>query len=235
MLSRTGRRSDPKWTRALAGLSHEDAESVHALMRMKSYAPRVTIFSQGEPSDSLLVVRNGRVRLYLTSPEGEEFTLSILTSGSILGLAAVVLRSPRILSVEAVSDVDISVLPAADFLACMQRTPRFAFNITQLLAVLAVENIERSAPLVLDSASLRLGRVLAALAVTSTDGRQLVQQLTHEDFAKMIGATRTWVSLTLADFERRGLLVKQPGTILILDMEALACEGLTKKAKGKLQ
>lgn len=224
--------SDPKWTRALAGLNHEDAESVHKLMRARSFAPRSILFFQGDPSDSLVVVRNGRVRLFLTSPEGEEFTLSILTSGSILGLAAVVLRSPRILSVEAVGDLDVSVLPASDFHDCMRAIPRLAFNITQLLAVLAVESIERSAPLALDSATVRLGRILAALAVTSPDGRHLVQGLTHEDLGKMIGATRTWVSLTLADFEQRGLLVKQPGTIVILDRNALSGESSSKKTKG---
>ncbi|WBX99914.1 Crp/Fnr family transcriptional regulator [Ramlibacter tataouinensis] len=219
------RTSDPKWTRALEGLSHDEAESIHRLMRVKSFAPRAPVFGQGEPSDSLVVVRNGRVRLYLTSPEGEEFTMSILTSGSILGLAAVVLRTPRILSVEAVGAVDASILPATHFQECLRSIPRFAHNITQLLAVLAVETIERSAPLVLDSATLRLGRILAALSVTSADGRHLVQELTHEDLAKMIGATRTWVSLTLAEFERKGLILKQPGTIVLLDRAALAGDG----------
>ncbi len=215
------RRNNPKWNQALQGLSHEEAEAVHRLMRARSYPPRAVILDQGEPSDTLVVVRNGRVRLFITSPEGDEFTLSMLTGGSILGLAAVVLQSPRILSVETVGPVDVSVLSAADFQACLQRIPRFSHNITRLLALLAVENIERSAPLVLDSASQRLGRILVALAVRSPDGGLAVQDLTHEDLGKMIGASRTWVSLTLADFERRGLVTRKPGRIAILDAEGL--------------
>jgi len=215
------RRTDPKWNRALEGLSHEEAEDIHRLMRSRPYAPRATIFMQGEPSDSLVVVRNGRVRLYITSPDGEEFTMSMLTAGSILGLAAVVLRRPRILSVEAASAVDVSILPATDFAECMRRIPRLAHNVTQLLAILAVENIERSAPLVLDSAAQRLGRILLALSVRRSDGAQVVQDMTHDELGKMIGSTRTWVSLTLAQFERRGCLVKQPGSIVILDPDGL--------------
>lgn len=220
-MSKMERRSDPKWNRALDGLSHDEAEEIHRLMLSRPYAPRATLFRQGEPSDSLVVVRNGRVRLYITSPEGEEFTVSMLTAGSILGLAAVVLRRPRILSVEAAGTVDVSILPAGDFAACMQRIPRFAHNVTQLLAILAVENIERSAPLVLDSAAQRLGRILLALSVRSSDGVQRVQDLTHEELGKMIGTSRTWVSLTLAQFERRGCLAKQPGSIVILDAGGL--------------
>lgn len=215
------RRNNPKWNQALQGLSHDEAEAVHSLMRARSYSPRGAIFSQGEPSDTLVVVRNGRVRLFITSPEGEEFTLSLLTGGSILGLAAAVLQRPRILSVEAVGHVDVSILSTSDFVASMGRIPRFSHNITRLLALLAVENIERSAPLVLDSASQRLGRILVALATRMPSGEQAVRDLTHDDLGKMIGASRTWVSLTLADFERRGLVTRQPGCIAILDPKGL--------------
>ena len=103
----------------------------------------------------------------------------------------------------------------------MRRIPRLAHNVTQLLAILAVENIERSAPLVLDSAAQRLGRILLALSVRRSDGAQVVQDMTHDELGKMIGSTRTWVSLTLAHFERRGCLVKQPGSIVILDPDGL--------------
>jgi CRP-like cAMP-binding protein len=215
------RRNSPKWNQALQGLSHDEAEAVHSLMRARSYPPRGAIFGQGEPSDTLVVVRNGRVRLFITSPEGEEFTLSLLTGGSILGLAAAVLQRPRILSAEAAGHVDVSVLSTIDFFACMGRFPRFSRNITHLLALLAVENIERSAPLVLDSASQRLGRILVALATRTHSGEQAVRDLTHDDLGKMIGASRTWVSLTLADFERRGLVTRQPGCIAILNPEGL--------------
>lgn len=211
----------PKWHRALEGLSQEETESIHQRMRTQRFAPRASLFQQGAPSDSLMVVRHGRVRLFITSPEGEEFTLSMLTDGSILGLAAVVLRQPRILSVEAMGAADVSILPAAQFEACMRSIPQLTHNVMRLLAILAVENIERSAPLVLDSAPQRLGRILLALAVRAADGRQQVQQVTHDELGKMIGASRPWVSLTLAGFERRGLLTRQPGRIVIHDAQGL--------------
>jgi CRP-like cAMP-binding protein len=215
-------RRTPKWLMALSGLTHDEAEDVHRRMRPRSYPPRSVIFQEGDPSDTVVVVRNGRVRLYLTTAEGEEFTLSILGPGFILGLAAAVLGRPRILSAQALGAVDVSLLPAREMVDCMRTIPQFAINLTQLLAILAVENIERSAPLVLDTATERLGRILVALAAPLPAGGQAVEGLTHEDLAKMVGATRTWVSLALADFERKGLLQKHPGKILILDAAGLA-------------
>ncbi len=215
-------RKTPKWLMAMAGLSHEESEAVHRRMRPRSYAPRTSLFQEGDPSDTLVIVRNGRVRLFLTTEDGEEFTLSILGAGSILGLAAAVLGRPRILSAESVGAVDVSILPAADMQQCMRTIPQFAINLTHLLAILAIENIERSAPLVLDSATSRLARILVALAAPAAGGGQAVEGLTHEDLAKMVGATRTWVTLALTDFERKGLLAKQPGKIVVLDPDGLS-------------
>ncbi|MET0312199.1 MAG: Crp/Fnr family transcriptional regulator [Burkholderiaceae bacterium] len=214
----------PKWDRALEGLTHEEAESIHRLMRPATYEPRTPLFHAGEPSTSLVVVRNGRVRLYLSSANGDEFTLSILTGGSILGLAAAVLGRPRILSVESIGRVDASILPVAEMNRCMEALPRFARNITGLLAVLAVENIERSGPLALDSAASRLGAILLTLSTQDTDpqdGLPSLQGLTQEDLAKMVGTTRTWVTLTLADFERKGFIRKSPGRITLIDAAGL--------------
>lgn len=211
----------PKWLMALSGLSPEEAESVHRRMRQRCFAPRTAIFQEGEPSDTLVVVRSGRVRLYLTSADGEEFTLSILGAGSILGLAAAVLGRPRILAAQCVGAVEVSLLPAADMADCMRAIPQFAINLTHLLAILAIENIERSAPLVLDSATSRLARILVALAAPVPGGGQAVEGLTHGDLAKMVGSSRTWISLALAELERRGLLAKQPGKIVVLDAEGL--------------
>lgn len=210
----------PKWDLALQGLSHAEAESVHRRMRLKSYPPRTVLFQEGEPSDTLVVIRNGRVRLYLLSSTGEEFTLKLCSGGSILGLAAAVLRRPRILTAESIERVDASVMSVEDMVECMQQTPRFAINLTRLLAILAVENIERSAPLALQSAPARLGSILLALGGADTArpaGALRLDGLTQEDLAKMVGTTRSWVTLTLSDFEKNGLIQKQPGCIRIPD------------------
>lgn len=212
-----------KWSRALEGLTPEQVEEIEKRMRVRLYGPRRMLFEEGEESDTLIVLRAGRVRLYLTSAEGEEFTVILVTGGSILGLAAAVLGRPRILSAQAVGSVEALVMPVDDMVHCMRTIPQFAINLTRLLATLAVENIQRAGPLALDSARVRLGNILVALSTTSLgdNGAATVEGLTHDDLGKMLGATRTWVSLTLADFERRALISKQPGRIVILEPAGL--------------
>jgi CRP/FNR family cyclic AMP-dependent transcriptional regulator len=213
-----------KWDIALRGLAEGEIRQIEACMHSRLYGPRRTLFREGEPSDSLIVVKAGRVRLYLSSAEGDEFTVMMVTAGSLLGLAAAVLGKPRILTAESVGSVDAMVMPVADLVHCMRTIPQFAINLTRLLAILAAENIQRAGPLALDSSRVRLGRILVALAAADprSNGAATVEGLTHDDLGKLVGATRTWVSLTLADFEKRGLISKYPGRIVILEPGVLA-------------
>lgn len=211
-----------KWAIALQGLDAAQVRDVHSRMHARPYAARRPLFHEGEPSDTMIVVRTGRVRLYLSSAEGDEFTVTMVRPGSLLGLAAAVLGMPRILSAEAVGAVEALVMPVTEMTHCMRTIPQFAINLTRLLATLAVENIQRSGPLALDSARMRLASILLAVATADATGQPTVDGLTHDDLGKMVGATRTWVSLTLAEFERKGLIRKQPGRIVILMPETLA-------------
>lgn len=213
--------SMPKWERALAGLSPAERDDVVGRLRITDHPPRALLFRQGDPSDALVVVRRGRVRLFLLTADGGEFTLSVLGAGRLLGLAACVARRPEILSVEAIEPVQVGRLPAADLFDCLDRMPAFARNVTGLLAVLAMESIVRTPPLVLDTAALRLADLLIEHAVPdpATPPRATVRGLRHEDLAKMVGATRPWIATTLGGFAREGLIRKKRGLIELVDRE----------------
>ncbi len=216
----------PKWEIALQHLSPAQREQIHARLRTVAFAARKPMFRQGEPSDSLVVVRKGRVRLYAGTESGEEFTLGVMDSGRILGLAAAILGRPRLLSAESIDAVEADILPLSDLRHCMDAIPQFAQNVMQLLATLAAETLAGIVPVALDSAVVRLGTILLALGAAADDephGTGLrVSGLTHEDLAKMVGASRTWVSVTLGAMERQQLIAKKKGSIAILDRERLA-------------
>lgn len=217
----------PKWEIALQHLDPAQREQIHARLRPVTLAARKPLFRQGEPSDSLVVVRQGRVRLYAGTESGEEYTLAVMDSGRILGLAAAILGRPRLLSAESIDAVEADILPLPDLRQCMDTIPPFAQNVMQLLATLAAETLAGIVPVALDSAVVRLASILLALGAADADdphgARLQVSGLTHEDLAKMVGATRTWVSVTLGALERQQLIAKKKGSIAILDRGRLAC------------
>jgi CRP/FNR family transcriptional regulator, cyclic AMP receptor protein len=215
----------PKWSIATEGLDAEERQFILVRMRPLSFDPRAILFDQGEPSDTLVLLTEGRVRLYQTLEGGEEFTFGLCVAGAILGLAALVTGEPRILSAVALEPVTASVMTRTDFMDCLNMVPRFHWNITRLLAILSLESIERSGPLVLDRAAVRLCSTLKSLARPDSGDaagqRLLVDGLTQEELAKMVGVSRNWVAIALNELERLGLITKRRGRITIISARRL--------------
>ena len=208
----------PKWRIAVEGLDAEQRQAILDRMAAVSYDPRQILFDQGEPSDTLLLLTEGRVRLYQTLENGEEFTFGICLPGTILGLAAVITGQPRILSCAALEPATVSVMKRGDFLSCLASIPAFHWNTTRLLAILSIESIERSGPMALDPASVRLGKALKSLARpegSPASHKQTVSGVTQQELAKMVGVSRSWIVIALSEFERLGLISKRRGRITI--------------------
>ena len=214
-----------KWDVLLDSLTTAQAAQVEARMRRVVYEARDILFRQGAPSDCMLLVRSGRVRLYLLSEEGEEFVTGVTGVGSVLGLAPAVLGASRFQTAEAIDRVEASRLSAGDLNELMAAIPCFSRNVARLLAILSGESIMRSGPLALDPINMRIASILinlASLDEADPSGRShVIEGLTQGELAKMVGASRTWVALTLAEFERRGLLQRKKRWIRIPDLDRL--------------
>jgi CRP-like cAMP-binding protein len=214
----------PKWGIATEGLDASQRQLILDRMSSISYDARDTLFEQGEPSDTLMLVMQGRARLFQTLDNGEEFTFGITLPGTLLGLAGVIVEQPRILSAEALEPVTVSAMKRKDLIHCMSTLSLFHWNITRLLAILSIESIERSGPMALDSASVRLGNVLRSLAHPDRFDESdtlVIRGITQQELAKMVGASRSWIGLALSDFERRGLIRKRRSWIEICDTRRL--------------
>lgn len=214
-----------KWNVLLEGLSTEQSAAVQGRMRNTTYEPRAMLFRQGAPSDCMLLVRSGRVRLYLLSEDGEEFVTGVTGVGSVLGLAPAVLGSNRFQNAEAIDRVEASRLSTNDLNELMMEIPRFARNVARLLAILSGESIVRSGPQVLDPIHMRIASTLINLAALDegdpTCHSHVIEGVTQSELAKMVGASRTWVALTLAEFERHQLLERKKRWIRIPDLDRL--------------
>lgn len=214
-----------KWDVLVEDLSDDEASRVRRRLRRVNFEPREPLFRQGDPGDAMLLVHTGRVRLYLLSEEGEEFVTGVTGVGSVLGLAPTVLGTKRFQSAEAIDRVEASRLSMVDLHSLMDAIPRFSRNVARLLAILSAESTIRSGPLALDPIKTRLASTLINLAALDEQdpcGRvHVIEGLTQGELAKMLGASRTWVAITLAEFEKHGLLQRKRRWIRIPDLDRL--------------
>lgn len=214
----------PTWEIACAGLSSAERERVESRLKRREYGPRTRIFNQGDKSDAMLIVETGRLQLIYTTPEGDDFINRVSMPGYLIGLISCILERPRILSAESVERTTVLELRRTDMLELMEAMPVFAINVARLLATMAAGSIVRCAPLALDSATVRLTKILFGLAAAeSLNGTTVyvVRGFSQDDLAKMVGVSRPWITQTLAALEDQGVLTRRKNQITIFRIDAL--------------
>ncbi len=222
----------PKWGIALDGLDSDQKSQVLSRMRGEVFPPGSILFMQGNPSDRLFVVEQGRVRTFQTAESGDEFTLGICSGGSTVGLSTLILDLPHNISGVTLDKSVILTVSREEFVACMQTIPKFGSNVSRLLASVVVESFDQRAYMARVSAQVRLATILVSLAQRMKPDDQneysVVSGITHEDLARMVGVGRPWISLKLGSFEKQGLVLQQMRRMIIINskrfVEFIACE-----------
>ena len=174
------------------------------------------IYHQGDTATSFYYLKKGRVRVYMTSPDGVEHTLSTAGVGEILGEAAFFDRMPRISSANALSNIEVAVINEETLIALMRKYPKLAL---ELLGLQAARVRQLSAQL--DAMTfLKADERIAKLLLQNTNDNNEVY-LTHEEIAGATGVTRVTVSKILREFKAKGILKTEYRKIIILDINGL--------------
>jgi CRP/FNR family transcriptional regulator, cyclic AMP receptor protein len=203
-------------------LSAEDLEELARATRTRAYDRGDIIFHKDDPGYTLYVIVSGAVKISVSSVEGDEIILTILTSGQFFGEMALFDDQPRSADAEAIQATEVVTVQREDLLRLLEKRPRMA--ITQLLKLLA-QRLRATDELLQDAAFLdipaRLAKRLLDLAEAhgekTQNGTRISLRLTQQDLASMIGARRENVNRALAYYQSRGWLSKSGGYFVILN------------------
>ncbi len=201
-------------------------EVVLARMRPRRYADGAAIHLVKEPSNDMYLIRSGRVRMSTESYAGAEVSFAVLHPGDSFGGIGVVDGMPHFISTYAVGVTELLVLHKPDFDELTAAYPEiwralclnlcYRFRVTYGLAVdAAVLTLQQ-----------RLARLLARLAYTNGQkddaGSTVVPDISHEEIARMLGATRQGVSRALKSLEDEGSIQLSYRRIRIHDLEGFS-------------
>ena len=208
-----------------AALSSDDLATLATSLRRRRYPRGALIFVAGDPGTQLYLIERGRVKIGLTSSEGQEVVLTTLGPGDFFGDLALLDGEPRSADASALEDCQLLLLAREEFLHFLEAHPRVA---VALLAVLS-RRLRRNAQLVQDAAFLDLPARLASVLLQLTQapgepadqGEPSTAQVTQAELAGRIGATRESVNRWLGIYERQGLIRRQRGAITVLRPDAL--------------
>jgi CRP/FNR family cyclic AMP-dependent transcriptional regulator len=185
-----------------------------------------SLFDEGDPGDRLYVGTEGKVKLGRTAADGRENLLAVMGPGEMFGELSLFDPGPRSATVTAVTDAVFSSLSHEDLLRWLDGRPAVARGLLAQLAGRLRRANDVVADLVFSDVPGRVAKALLDLADrfgrTADDGVHVHHDLTQEELAQLVGASRETVNKALADFVSRGWLRLEPRSVVIMDIERLS-------------
>jgi CRP/FNR family cyclic AMP-dependent transcriptional regulator len=184
--------------------------------KIEPFLKKQTFFAQGDPSDAVFYIREGKVRLTVVSQIGKEATIGILNKGDFFGEGCLTGQLLRLCSATAMTDCSVMRIDKKSMMEVLHREHAFS---DMFVAYLLTRNIRYEEDLVdqlFNSSEKRLARILLLLAQFGKDGKPetLVPKISQETLAEMIGTTRSRVSFFMNRFRKLGFIDYHAGNEL---------------------
>ena len=206
-----------------SALDDEAATALRSSMAEARLRRGDVLFHEGDSGDKLYVVLDGKVKLGRTSSDGRENLLAILGPGQMFGELSLFDPGPRSATVTAVTDATFGSLSHEDLLKWLEGRPQVARGLLSQLASRLRKSNDVVADLVFSDVPGRVAKQLLELANRFGDKREdgvhVHHDLTQEELAQLVGASRETVNKALADFAARGWIRLEPRSVTILDTE----------------
>jgi CRP/FNR family cyclic AMP-dependent transcriptional regulator len=164
------------------------------LGRPRSLAPGEILFLEGDHSASVYAVVEGRIRLFVSLPSGQELLLGMKVPGDEFGELSAIDGRPRSASAMATDRSVVAELPSDRFLRAISDRPEYWLTVCQSLSAQLRRANDRLIARNSSSATVRTGRMLvelASLMMRHGGGGDVFElPMTQSDLAEWIGATR---------------------------------------------
>ncbi|HEX7562924.1 MAG TPA: cyclic nucleotide-binding domain-containing protein, partial [Bradyrhizobium sp.] len=116
-----------------ADLGADELQRISGLCHTQQLGVGEVLFQKGDSGDALFGVRRGQIRIETGSSDGSRLTLNFLGPGDLFGEVAVLDGQSRTADATAGEPTELFVLRREDFLSHLEREPRVAVKLIQLL------------------------------------------------------------------------------------------------------
>lgn len=206
-------------------LAEQDQSELRSVMTETSLRRGEILFNEGDPGDRLYVLIDGKVKLGHTAPDGRENLLAVLGPGEILGELTLFDPGPRSTTATAVAPTRLLELQHKDLMAFLDTRPELAKHMLRALAQRLRRTNTALADLVFSDVPGRVAKALLDLAdrfgERTDEGIYVPHELTQEELAQLVGASRETVNKSLAEFVSRGWIRLDGRAVLLLDVDRL--------------
>lgn len=206
-------------------LDDEAAKALRESMSRVHVERGEVLFKEGDSGDRVYVVMEGKVKLGRTAADGRENLIALLGPGQMFGELALFDPGPRSASATAVTDTDLLALTHADLQTWLTGRPEVASGLLLQLAQRLRRSNDTLADLVFSDVPGRVAKALLDLShrfgTPAETGVRVSHDLTQEELAQLVGASRETVNKALADFATRGWIRLEQRSVVLLDIDRI--------------
>jgi CRP-like cAMP-binding protein len=181
-----------------------------------------TIFSKGDPGNSLYAIISGTVKISVSSPDGRNAILNLISAGEIFGEVALLDGRERTADATANTNCEIFVIDRRDFLPFVRSQPTLAMKFIELLCDRLRWTSDQVEQVILQDLPRRLASALLGL----TEKRKLEPTsrtiaITQQEISEMVGMTRESINKQLRAWAGRNWVRLEHGAIVLLNPDPL--------------
>ncbi|MGE5694849.1 MAG: Crp/Fnr family transcriptional regulator [Candidatus Sericytochromatia bacterium] len=210
----------------LQGVSPQAAADLIRQLHLVEFPRGQIIYSAGDPGDRLYIVITGKVKIGRRSTDGREKLLMIMGPSDMFGVLSIFDPGPRTATATAITTVCLATMDRDALASWIGNRPEITERLLQVLARRLRRTNDHLTDLIFTDVPGRVAKELLRMAQkfgkTEREGMRVTHDLTQEEIAQLVGASRETVNKALSDFAQRGWIRWDGKSALILDTERLA-------------
>ncbi len=198
---------------------------IEAYVYHRNYDARQVVYFPDDPCDYVYWVRAGRIRVTRVSGDGRELSFRHLGQGDMLGDECMADRPKRNDYAEALEASTLCLMRTDDFRRAAREEAELAYAVAVRLSKRVLELEQTLAETVFHTVRRRVCFALLRLSAREGGRGAASLDITHQEVANLVGATRETVTGVLHSLREDGVIELANRRLKILDMAALRQPG----------
>src|SRR5438552_11966088 len=202
-----------------ADLPEEEIQALSSVAKRRTFRAGEVIFHRDDPGQVLYMIKDGKVKICIISPDGQEISLAVLGKGEYFGEFALLDGLPRSTDAVALEKVECYTLQRSDFHNAILKNPKIAILVLEALSKRLRNTNNMVEDLIFLDVYGRVAKKLLALADAhgvKTEADVVIDvRLTQQELASMVGASRESVNKVLGYFTDKKFISTDKHRIMI--------------------
>jgi CRP/FNR family cyclic AMP-dependent transcriptional regulator len=174
--------------------------------KKRLYPKNTIILNEGDSSSCLYVIHSGRLKAFLADEQGREIVLNIMEAGDYFGEMALIDNEVRSASVMTIEDSQLTIVTKENFNDCLIKNPSLVTPLMLGLIKRLRISTRKVGSLALLDVYGRVASTLLQLAKKQDGKLMILEKLTHQEIASIVGASREMVSRIMHDLTEGGYI-----------------------------